>query len=202
MMHKRGDDQKNKNNNKKQQLCPPPLHCYTSVVIVAGVSGCGKSSVGIAVAKLWGAATFADADDYHPTENVEKMRSGTALNDLDRKPWLEALAKLIKSHVESKTRLVLACSALKKSYRDILRGTDDKVCSKVGILLLEGSQELIASRLKDRKEHFFNPKLLQSQFQTLEKPEPSENVLIVPIVEPVSTIARSIVNHLQIRLEM
>ena len=135
------------------------------IVIVMGVSGSGKSTVGKALADELGWAFF-DADDFHPASNVEKMARGDALSDQDRQPWLESLHDLIKTQLESNQSVILACSALKQSYRDALRGK----LANVRFLYLDGSFELIKRRLGGRSGHFMKADLLRSQFEALEEP--------------------------------
>ena len=136
------------------------------VVILMGVSGCGKTTVGRELQSLlnW---DFYDADDYHPRENVEKMSSGIPLTDEDRKPWLEGLASEIKKWNADRGNAILACSALKAVYRDML-GVDQK---SVVTVFLKGDFDLLAERLRNRKGHYMNPDLLQSQLDTLEEPD-------------------------------
>jgi gluconokinase len=130
-----------------------------------GVSGCGKSFIGEKVAQALG-GVFEDADHFHPTSNIEKMASGTPLTDDDRDPWLDILRERI---VQNQTACyVLACSALKQSYRDRLRGSDSP--EALVFVYLEGSKELIRQRMESR-EHFMPPALLDSQFAILEIPE-------------------------------
>lgn len=135
------------------------------VVLVMGVSGSGKTTIGKNLATRM-KCEFADADDYHPQANVEKMRSGIPLDDADRLPWLDALGQLIIAHLADGRDLVLACSALKDSYRKRLM-TDD---ARVKLVYLKGDYKLIASRLAARENHYMNPRLLESQFATLEEP--------------------------------
>ena len=130
-----------------------------------GVSGSGKSTIGKLVADKLD-LQFMDADDYHPPENIQKMASGLALNDEDRKGWLVRLNKLIKDAVPE--GLVLACSALKESYRGIL---SKEIDLELAWIYLDGTFEEILNRLKNRKEHFMPPTLLKSQFDTLEIPD-------------------------------
>ena len=134
------------------------------ILIVMGVSGCGKSTVGAAVAQKlnW---EFQDADDYHPPQNIAKMSKGIPLQDADRQDWLLALAALVREHEEHKKPLILACSALKQAYRDVLITS-----SEVKLVYLQGSLETIAQRLAGREGHFMNPTLLESQFAILEPP--------------------------------
>jgi gluconokinase len=137
------------------------------IVVLMGVTGSGKTTIGTLLAERAG-ATFADADDYHSEANRRKMASGHPLNDQDRQPWLEELNRVLAGWFQQGKSGVLACSALKASYRDILSaGMPDHI---VRFVLLEGSKELIASRLAKRKHEYMNPNLLDSQFATLEMP--------------------------------
>lgn len=136
------------------------------VIVLMGVTGSGKTTVGTMLAKDMG-WDFHDADDFHPAENVEKMRQGIPLNDEDRIPWLNALAEQIKHSHDTKKGIVLACSALKHAYRELLR--KDKV--PVQFVYLCGPHDLIKERLESRKGHYMNPALLPSQFAALEEPQ-------------------------------
>jgi gluconokinase len=135
------------------------------VVIVMGVAGSGKTTVGQLLARSLG-WNFHDADGLHPVQNRDKMGRGIALTDSDRRPWLEAVRGLIEEYLARDESAVIACSALKQSYRDLLI-----VDSAVRIVYLRGSKDLIERRLGRRHGHFFNPGLLTSQFATLEEPE-------------------------------
>ena len=148
------------------------------IYIVMGVSGCGKSTVGLLLAKQLNIA-FYDADDFHPVNNINKMSQGEPLTDMDRDPWLWSLAKYIQNW-EDAGGAVLACSALKQSYRDILSSTTN---DKVSFIYLKGDQALLASRLRNRDPHFMPVTLLQSQFDTLEPPENALTVLLENTVE-------------------
>jgi gluconokinase len=135
------------------------------VVLLMGVSGAGKTTIGERLAAELGWA-FHDGDDFHPPANVEKMRRGIPLTDDDRRPWLEALRDRIAALAGKGESAVVACSALKAAYRDVLRrGRAD-----VRIVYLKGSYDLIDARLRDRPGHFFDPTLLASQFDALEEP--------------------------------
>jgi gluconokinase len=141
------------------------------IVIVFGVSGAGKTTIGKLLAEQLG-WQFYEADDFHPRANIEKMRSGRPLTDEDRWPWLERLREQIARSLAANENAVLACSALKRVYRDRLRVSDD-----VKFVFLRGDYALVAEQLRHRRGHFMNPELLQSQFADLEQPEPDEDVL-------------------------
>jgi gluconokinase len=153
-------------------------------LIVMGVAGSGKTSVGKGLAEYLG-WDFYDADDFHPSENVAKMASGIPLDDLDRAPWLAALHDLISSNLKQNKPGVLACSALKERYRQQLMAGDDGV----QLVYLKGSYDLIWSRMIARKEHYMKPHMLQSQFDALEEPV---NALTVDISIPVPEIIQEI----------
>src|SRR5580658_11381523 len=134
------------------------------IVIVMGTTGSGKTTIGSLLAKRLG-WQFVDADDFHPPANVEKMKHGIPLTDADREPWLKALHDKIVEWNTEKRNVVLACSALKQSYRDELRASPD-----VKFVYLKGSYELFSQRVLARKGHFAKQDLLASQFATLEEP--------------------------------
>lgn len=163
----------------------------TRGLIVMGVSGSGKTTIGERLAERLG-WTFEDGDSFHPPSNIEKMRSGHALTDADREPWLRAIADEIDRQVASGRQLVIACSALKRRYRDILvHGRDD-----IHIVYLDGDEDLIARRLAGRRGHFMPPDLLGSQFRTLEKPTTDEHAITVDINAPVERIVDAILDRL------
>lgn len=151
--------------------------------VVMGVSGTGKSTVAEPVAERLGLA-FAEADDFHPEANVAKMSAGTALTDEDRRPWLEALAAWITEHDRRGESTIMACSALKRAYRDTLRAA----APDVRFLHLDTTTEVIAARLRERKGHFMPETLLRSQKSTLEplaEDEPGATLDITPPAEEV-----------------
>ena len=163
-------------------------------LIVMGVSGSGKSTIGETLAERLG-WTFEDGDRFHPAGNVTKMSAGHPLTDEDRRPWLQAIADEVDRVCKVGERAVIACSALKRAYRDILvHGRDD-----VRIIFLDGTQDLIAARLAARKGHFMPPGLLASQFRTLEPPAENENPVTVSIDAAVETIVDDIVRQLGLR---
>lgn len=147
-----------------------------TALIVMGVSGSGKSTVGSALARAlsW---DFRDGDAFHPPANVEKMRAGVPLTDADRWPWLEAIASHVRDLEARGGHVVIACSALKRAYRDRLRASG----AHLAFVHLEGSFDLIASRLSARQGHFMPASLLESQFATLEPPAPDEAAIRVAI---------------------
>jgi gluconokinase len=145
------------------------------IVIIFGVSGAGKTTIGKLLAREIG-WRFIEADDFHPTANIEKMHAGHPLTDEDRKPWLERLRQRIEQSLATGENAVLACSALKRAYRDRLR-----VSEEVTFVFLRGDYALVEKQLRSRHGHFMNPELLQSQFDDLEEPQPDENALTVEL---------------------
>jgi gluconokinase len=145
------------------------------IVIIFGVSGAGKTTVGELLAREleW---RFLEADDFHPSANIEKMRSGQPLNDEDRWPWLDSLREQIKRLLAAGENAVLACSALKRAYRDRLRFN-----GKVKFVFLRGDYALVEKQLRTRHGHFMNPELLQSQFDDLEEPRQDEDVITIEL---------------------
>ncbi|HYP54259.1 MAG TPA: gluconokinase [Pyrinomonadaceae bacterium] len=141
-----------------------------SVIVLMGVAGSGKTTVGRLLARELG-WRFYDADDFHPPANVEKMARGVALDDEDRRPWLEALRELVRASLARGSPAVLACSALKEKYRRVLL-----VDARVRLVYLKGDYELIAERLKNRRGHFMRPHMLEGQFDALEEPERATRV--------------------------
>jgi gluconokinase len=162
-----------------------------AVVIVMGVSGSGKSTVGglLASRLQW---EFEDADWFHPASNVEKMHSGVPLTDEDRGPWLGAIAAWIDKTRRSGGHGVIACSALKRRYRDVLIGNR----ADVRLVYLKGDEALIARRIATRHEHFMPRSLLHSQFDALEEPGPDEKPIIVSIEPAPREIAAQVLSAL------
>ena len=158
------------------------------VLILMGPMGCGKTTIGKLLACKTG-WNFADADDYHPQENTMKMGKGIPLDDNDRKPWLDILHQLILDHLDADKPLILACSALKKKYRDALGIDQEQVFS----VFLKGSYDLLKKRIEKRAHAFMEKGLLQSQLDTLEEPESG---LVVDISETPEQICRKIINEI------
>lgn len=159
------------------------------IMIVMGVSGSGKTTIGKQLAGQldW---SFADADDFHPPDNIAKMRAGIALQDEDRWPWLEAIRHFIEECLQQNVSVVIACSALKRTYRHLL-AADDR--DRVRFVFLQGSYELIKARLQKRRGHFFDETLLRSQFETLEEPR---DAFYVDAAYPPDVIVAHIQRHL------
>jgi gluconokinase len=155
------------------------------VIVLMGVAGSGKSTVGRLLAGSLG-WPFRDADDFHPPRNREKMRRGIPLDDDDRRPWLEAIRASISRTVSRQANAVYSCSALKRAYRKMLAANT----GDVKFVYLKGPKQLIAQRLTNRKGHFFDPALLQTQFDDLEEPC---NALEVDIAATPETVAQSII---------
>ena len=156
--------------------------------VVMGVSGSGKSLIGSALARALG-VNFVEGDDFHPAENIARMSSGIPLTDQDRAQWLRSLAVRIREANNAGTGLVVTCSALKRSYRDVLRAES----SELRFVFLRGDRALIASRLGGRRGHYMPPSLLDSQFATLEEPSSDEDVWVCDISESPKDIVADLV---------
>ena len=183
--------------NQPQRVWPAALpHTITKPVIVVlmGVSGSGKSTVAALLAAALG-CQFQEGDDLHPPENVAKMRGGTPLTDADRMPWLRKIAEEIDRWRARGECGVLTCSALKRSYRDIIIGGRQDIV----LVYLKGSRELIHQRMAARHKHFMPVALLDSQFATLEEPTRDEHPIIVDVSGKSADIAHEIVYQLEAR---
>jgi carbohydrate kinase (thermoresistant glucokinase family) len=161
------------------------------IIVVMGVTGAGKTTVGQALAAELH-IPFYDGDDFHSVANKTKMSQGQPLTDADRADWLAALRSLIAQHLAEGQSAVLACSALKDAYRQILRQPGEPVT----FVYLRGSAELLQQRLGQRQGHFMNPRLLASQLGTLEEPEDS---LVVDVSQPLEEIVATILAELNLQ---
>jgi gluconokinase len=170
---------------------PRPSSNDTSAVVVMGVSGSGKSTIASMLAQRlhW---VYEDGDWFHPKSNIEKMHHGEPLNDQDRWPWLHAIADWIDATRRAGGHGVVACSALKRVYRDILIGER----RDVRLVFLKGDPDLIARRIAARADHFMPSTLLESQFAALEEPQPDERPIVVSIAPHPREIVETIVSQL------
>lgn len=164
------------------------------VIVVMGVSGCGKTTVGKLLAERLSWA-FHDADDYHPIANKARMSAGQPLTDEHRRPWLDALRVVIEQHLIGDTHAVVTCSALKRVYRDRLRKGDDAMA----FVYLHGDPHTFQQRLRDRTDHFFAPELLDDQLRTLEPPGDDEPAITVDAAQAPKAVVVSIIYELQLR---
>lgn len=157
------------------------------VVVLMGVSGCGKSTVGPRLAAALG-ANYVEGDSFHPRTNVAKMKRGQPLDDADRQPWLEAMAAAIRDWAQKQLPTVLGCSALKRRYRDVLRSG----APSLRFVFLAGDKALIASRLAARQDHFMPATLLDSQFAALEPPGDDEAITVSIDQDPDAIVAEAL----------
>jgi gluconokinase len=162
-----------------------------TIVIVMGVSGSGKTTIAAGLARQEG-WLLLEGDSFHPPANVAKMHAGIPLTDDDRWPWLRAIAAREDELRAAGHSAIVACSALKRAYRDILIGDRPDTL----LVYLRGSKTLIAERMQARKDHFMPPALLDSQFATLEEPEPDENAIVVDIGGPADSVIRDAIRQL------
>lgn len=162
------------------------------VIVVMGVAGSGKSTIAAELARRLG-WRFAEGDSFHPAANVEKMREGVPLTDVDRWPWLDAIAAWVRQTRASGARCVVACSALKRAYRErIADGRAD-----VRFVYLKGTYDLVSTRMASRTGHYMPLALLRSQYETLEEPGSDENPLVIPIERPPEELATRILEALE-----
>ena len=164
------------------------------LVVVMGVAGIGKTTVGERLAARLG-VPFVEGDRFHPPANIAKMSQGRPLDDADRRPWLEALAAELDRVRRAGTGVVLACSALRVTYRAILRGGHDDVA----FVFLDGTPDLVESRLAARRGHFMPPALLASQFAALEAPDGGEHAIRVDVAAAPDAIVESLVQQIEAR---
>ena len=163
------------------------------IVVLSGVPGSGKTTVGESLARRL-AWPFTDGDSLHPAANIAKMRAGVPLTDEDRWPWLAAVAAVIDERIAAGQSAVVACSALKRSYRDLLLAGRPAV----RMVFLDVDRDLLAARLAARHGHFFRADLLASQLADLENPQPAERILVLPAVGTPEQIAQQIISRLQL----
>jgi gluconokinase len=163
---------------------------HTGLYVVMGVSGTGKSSIGAPFATALG-LDFVEGDEYHPAENVRRMASGIPLTDEDRAGWLQSLAVRIREAKDAGTGLVVACSALRRAYRDVLRAGASP--APLQLIYLRGSRAMIAKRLAGRRGHFMPPALLDSQFDTLEEPTRDEDAWVCDVGDAPEEIVAGLV---------
>jgi carbohydrate kinase (thermoresistant glucokinase family) len=161
------------------------------VLVVMGVSGSGKSTIALALQRLLG-WPFQEGDDLHPPANVEKMRSGRPLDDADRLPWLQAVARWIDGRLAAHEPGIITCSNLKRAYRDITIGRR----SGVRLVYLKGNEQLIRDRIVQRQHRYMPPSLLRSQFETLEEPGDDEHPIVVAIHETVAATVTELLSRL------
>ena len=161
------------------------------IIVLMGVSGCGKTTVGVDLAAHLG-WEYQEGDALHPAENILKMSAGTPLNDEDRKPWIARVTDWIDSHCLAGTDGVISCSALKKSYRQTITSKQNDVY----LVYLRGTRELLSRRLAERKDHFMPPDLLESQLELLEEPSADERAFVVTIDRTPNDIVKSICDFL------
>lgn len=162
------------------------MRCY----VLMGVSGCGKSTVGRAVSTLCG-MTFIDGDDLHPASNIKKMSRGLALSDADRSPWLKTVGDRL---ADTRGAVVVGCSALKRSYRDIIRA---RVPEPVPFVHLDGTESVLAARVSERAGHFMPLALLRSQFETLEGLSEEEFGLRIDIDQPLNGVIEQTARYIR-----
>jgi gluconokinase len=164
---------------------------HTGLYVVMGVSGSGKSLIGTRLAQELH-VEFVEGDDLHPPDNVRRMAAGIPLTDNDRKGWLMAIAARLREAKRAGIGLVASCSALKRSYRDLLRSSAD---ARVQFVYLAGTRALLAERMAKRRGHFMPPALLESQLETLEEPAPDERAWLCDIRETPDTIVAGLVKR-------
>jgi gluconokinase len=168
----------------REPVMPTEPFAGPLAIVVMGVSGCGKSSVGERLAALRG-VRFVEGDQLHPAANVAKMAQGIPLTDADRMPWLERIACEFKAALDAGEGVVLSCSSLKKSYRDVFRNAAD---GRLVFVFLEGTRDVLMTRMSARKGHFMPVSLLDDQLKVLEVPRGEPDVVTVNIDDPLERI--------------
>lgn len=163
------------------------------LLVVMGVSGCGKTSVGVALAQRL-ELPYLEADDFHPPRNVDKMSRGIPLTDEDRWPWLQSLAQAMANAADQAGGVVATCSALKRRYREYIL---DQVDRPLLFIFLEGDRDTLFARMQQRSDHYMPPSLLDSQLADLEQPDTDEPVATFSVSKPVDELVQEIVNELQ-----
>jgi carbohydrate kinase (thermoresistant glucokinase family) len=163
------------------------------VLVLMGVSGSGKSTIGLRLSKMLG-WPFRDADSFHPQANIDKMSKGLPLTDEDRQPWLAAIARWIDERLAAGECGIVSCSALKHFYRSVIVGDRPDV----RLVYLKGDMALIGDRISRRKNHFMPPALLKTQFDALEEPQADEHALSVPVVLSPRRVVEAIVQELHL----
>jgi len=164
---------------------------HTGLYVMMGVCGSGKSLIGAQLARALG-VEFVEGDDLHPPDNVKRMVAGIPLTDDDRRGWLMAIAARLQAAKRAGVGLVVSCSALKRSYRDLMRSAGD---AKLRFVYLAGTRALLAERMAQRRGHFMPPSLLDSQLAILEEPSPDEHVWVCDIRDTPETIVADLVGH-------
>ena len=162
----------------------------TDIYVVMGVAGSGKSLIGSALAKSLG-LEFVEGDQYHPAENVARMAASIPLTDANRRGWLEALTARLREAANSGKGLVVTCSALKRSYRDLLRA--ESLAPRLQFIFLRGDRAVIGERIAGRRGHYMPASLLDSQFEALEEPTPDENAWVFDVVAAPDDLVTAIV---------
>lgn len=175
------------------ELLPSVRHAPPFAVIVMGVSGCGKSTLGALLARTLG-CPFLEGDDFHSDEAIDKMRGGHPLSDEDRWPWLDRVGHAAARSIADEGAVVVACSALRRCYRDRLRATIER---PVQLILLENSRERLLERLTARPDHFMPVGLLDTQLATLERPQADEHALTLVTEEPPELLRDRVMERLE-----
>lgn len=190
---------KNGHGPDPQQLVNNPTlfsNITSTVIVLAGVSGTGKTTIGIKLAQQLN-YHYIEGDDYHTEQNKKKMSNGQPLNDNDRMPWLHKLHDIIADAIQHNKRIIVACSALKRSYRQILvQDITTKHDDEIQFILLAADKDILLDRINKRKGHYMKADMLQSQLDTLEPPGKNEKIILIDVTPPVDTIVEQIKHKL------